>query len=246
MLNIKESDLELLLKDRKKEIEIPKLYGISDIFAAISLGCSLFCTDASSIRGIPPIIFFVIMGIIILAFLILGIAELIKSIFRRYTVNALYLEIKDLDPIYEHRFNIVIIRNMIENGKYLLFKSGSWNCWLFPNYKCMTGCFDVDRERKEIEGKIKDHLNISNEMHIEYLGNQHSTKYSYNDKVYKRYNFHFFLIEGINVGATNKTKFEINSRKYCWKTISQMQCNPMIMKKNQDVVDFVRKNCDLN
>ena len=191
-------------------------------------------------------IFFIIMGGIIFAFLILGIVELVKSIFRRYTVNALYLEIKNLDPIYEHGFNIIIIRNMIENGRYLLFKSGAWNCWLFPNYKCISGYFDVEREKKEIEAKIKDHLDISDEIHIKYLGNEYSRKYSYNDKVYKRYNFHYFLMEGLNVGAINKTTFEINSRKYCWKTISQMQCNPMIMKKNQDVVDFVRKNCDLN
>lgn len=246
MLNIEEKKMELLLEERKNDIEIHKFYGISDIFAAISLGCSLIFADASSIKVIPSKYFFTIMWLITFSFLIYGIVLLIKSSFGRYTVDALYSEIKDLDPRFEHGFNIVVIKNMIENGKYLLFKSQSWNCWLFPNYRCKSVCFNVEDEMEEIENRIKKDLKVSNKMQITYLGNEISRKYSYNDRVVKRYNFHYFLFEGINIEVTNKSKFEINGREYCWKTINQMQRNFMIMKKNKDVVDFVRKNCDLN
>ena len=41
-----------------------------------------------------------------------GIVLLIKSSFGRYTVDALYSEIKDLDPRFEHGFNIVVIKNL--------------------------------------------------------------------------------------------------------------------------------------
>ena len=81
---------------------------------------------------------------------------------------------------------------------------------------------------------------------IRYIGNMIDNKYSYNDRVNKKYNFHFFQIEGANVGATNEKKFRINGRQYCWRTVSQMLNDRAIVKKNKKVVDYVRGHCDLS
>lgn len=41
----------------------------------------------------------------------------------------------------------------------------------------------------------------------------------------------------------NKNDFSINSRHYYWMTISEMEKDDNIMKKNMEVVDFV-KECE--
>ena len=41
----------------------------------------------------------------------------------------------------------------------------------------------------------------------------------------------------------NKNDFSINSRHYYWMTISEMEKDNNIMKKNMEVVDFV-KECE--
>ena len=78
-----------------------------------------------------------------------------------------------------------MIRDSRENGKYLVFKSKRWNCWLFPNYHCLNAIFSKAKELKYITECIKRDLKISEEIEFKYIGNNISEKYSVGDKVRK-------------------------------------------------------------
>ena len=174
-----------------------------------------------------------------------GIYTFIKSI-KISSVDQLYSEIADIDPKIEHPFNIVVIRDSRENGKYLVFKSKRWNCWLFPNYHCLNAIFSKAKELKYITECIKRDLKISEEIEFKYIGNNISEKYSVGDKVRKKYNFHYFQATNIAIDFNNKRTFHCNGKKYCWKTLDQMYSDKNIIKKNKDVLDYVRRMCDIS
>ena len=161
-------------------------------------------------------------------------------------IKNLYDEVVDLDPKTEHSFNIVVFRNIHEKGKYLLFYSKRWQCWLFPNYRCQDGKFDENAEIKQIKANIKRDLKITDRMNVKYIGEKESRKFSYSDKVTKKFQFHFFEINNGILPNNSESVFKLNGKKYCWKTMDQMYSNKSIIKKNQDVLDYVRGKCDIN
>ena len=162
------------------------------------------------------------------------------------SIKNLYDEVVDLDPKTEHSFNIVVFRNIHEKGKYLLFYSKRWQCWLFPNYRCQDGKFDENAETKQIKANIKRDLKITDRMNVKYIGEKESRKFSYSDKVTKKFQFHFFEIDNGILPNNSESVFKLNGKKYCWKTMDQMYSNKSIIKKNQDVLDYVRGKCDIN
>lgn len=162
-----------------------------------------------------------------------------------YSIHTLYSEIADLDPQVEHPFNIILVKRRGTNGKYLLFKNKRWNCWLFPNYGCLDGEFIPNKEISHIEGCLIRDLNVR-QMRIRYLGNEISRKYSVADKINRKYNFHFFQVDDLTIDDNGKQSFQLNGKKYCWKTLDQMYSNKGMIKKNQDVLDYVRKMCDMS
>ena len=245
MLNIDENKLKLLLEQRRKKIEQKKFDGIGEIISSISLMITLVLSDFSQLRVIKPLYFRIIVLGISIIILIYGIYTFIKNI-KIYSADQLYSEIVDIDPKIEHPFNIIIIRDSHNNGKYLVFKSQRWNCWLFPNYHCFNKKFNSAKELSYIQKCIKRDLKISGEMEFEYIGNKISEKYSVGDKVRKKYNFHFFQATNISIDFNNRRTFRCNGKKYCWKTLDQMYSDKNIIKKNEDVLDYIRMLCDIN
>ena len=169
-----------------------------------------------------------------------------RNLVFHLSIKNLYDEVVDLDPKTEHSFNIVVFRNIHEKGKYLLFYSKRWQCWLFPNYRCQDGKFDENAETKQIKANIKRDLKITDRMNVKYIGEKESRKFSYSDKVTKKFQFHFFEIDNGILPNNSESVFKLNGKKYCWKTMDQMYSNKSIIKKNQDVLDYVRGKCDIN
>ena len=245
MLNIDENQLKLLLEQKRKMLERKKYDGIGEIVSSISLMITLMLSDFSQLTIAKPLYAKIIawgISIIILAY---GSYTFIKSI-KIYSVDQLYSEIADIDPKIEHPFNIVVIRDSREAGKYLVFKSKRWKCWLFPNYHCLNEIFSKAKELKHINECIKRDLKISEEIEFKYIGNKISEKYSVGDKVRKKYNFHYFEATNITIDFNNKRTFCCNGKKYCWKTLDQIYSDKNIIKKNRDVLDYVRRMCDIN
>lgn len=78
------------------------------------------------------------------------------------------------------------------------------------------------------------------------MGNKISEKYSVGDKVNKKYNFHYFEVTSIITDFNDKRTFRCNGKEYCWKTLDQMYADKNIVKKNRDVLDYIRRMCDIN
>lgn len=246
MIEIDETELKLLLEKRKKFINSSNIVELGEIISGISLLITLLVTDCNEITFMPPLYFEIIVWIITVSILGHGIYQLIASKKYSYSIKNLYDEIVDLDPKTEHSFNIIIFRNIHEKGKYLLFFSKRWKCYFFPNYRCQDGKFDENVEIKRIKANIKRDLKITDRMNIKYIGEKESRKFSYSDKITKKYQFHFFEIDNGILPNNSKSVFKFNGKKYCWKTMDQMYSNKNIVKKNQDVLDYIRSKCDIN
>lgn len=245
MLNIDENQLKLLLEQKRKVLERKKYDGTGEIISGISLIITLTLSDFNQLKIINPLYLKIIVGGISIAVLLYGIYTFIRSI-KIYSLDQLYSEIKDIDPKMEHSFDIIVIRDIHKNGRYLVFKSKRWNCWLFPNYHCLNENFSKEKELKYVKECIRRDLKISKEIEIKYIGNKISEKYSVGDKVRKKYNFHYFQIVDISFDFSNKRTFWCNGKKYCWKTLDQMYSDKNIIKKNEDVLDYVRGKCDIS
>lgn len=246
MLNIDNDKLKLLLKDRRKKLEKPKYSGIGEFISGISLAITLLLSDMSQIDYINPLYFQIVVWAITLGITMYGIYSLWDSIKNFYSVENLYSEIADLDPNIEHPFNIVLLKNSNEDGKYLLFKSRRWSCWLFPNYRCLEGEFNPLKEKEYIKECLKRDLDINGDMGLRYIGNKISPKFSFSDKIEKKYNFHYFQVEKITMMNNKKHSFQYNGKRYSWKSLHQMYGSKNIVKKNQDVLDYVRSHCDMS
>lgn len=246
MLHIDETKLKMLLLSKKNRIETPKYNGVGEIISSISIIITLCLSNYAQITIIKPLYFKIIAWLIAITILIYGIIALIKSLLNFYTIDNLYSEIADLDPDTEHPFDIVLIKNNQKSGKYLLFKSKRWSCWLFPNYHCSSNSFNQTEEIIYIKNCLKRDLNISENVNINYIGNDISNKYSVSDKINKKYNFHYFTIQFINFQFDTKHMFKFNGKRYCWMTLDKMYSSKNIVKKNKDVLDYVRQKCDIS
>ena len=246
MLNIDEKQLQLLLERRRRLIEKPKYGGIADVVSGLSLAVTISLSDFSQITFTKPLYFKCIVWALTCGILVYGVFSLIKSITTFYSIENLYGELSDLDFKIEHPFNIVVIRNTYENGKYLTFKSRRWKCWLFPNYHCLNENFSKTKEAKHIKECINRDINITEDSCVKYIGNEIVTKFSVGDQIEKRYNFHYFEVNNIGVIFNNRQTFRCNGKRYCWKTLDQMYSNKNIVKKNKNVLDFVRHHCDIS
>lgn len=102
--------------------------------------------------------------------------------------------------------------NIHEKGKYLLFYSKRWKCWLFPNYRCQDGKFNENAEIKQIKANIKRDLKITDRMNVKYIGEKESRKFSYSDKVTKKFQFHFFEIDNGILPNNSESVFKLNGK----------------------------------
>lgn len=244
MLNIDEDKLKLLLQNRKNLIEKQKYSGIGDIISGISLAITLSLSDYSQLTFINPVFFKSVAWIITCIILGYGIYQFIKNIKMIYTIENLYSEISNLDPKREHPFDIIVIRDIGMSGRYLTVKSKRWKSWLFPNYHCLDGAFNITEEEKHIKECLKRDLHIKREVTITYIGNEIKEQYSVGDKVNKKYNFHYFQIAGSESIGGGRKRFYCNGKKYCWKTLDEMYSNKNTVKKNENVLAYVRQKCD--
>ena len=246
MLNIDEKQLKLLLEKKKKFIERPKLCGLGEIISGLSLIITLLLSDYSHLEIVKPIYFKIFAWIIAISILGYGIIVLVESVKNIYSIKQLYNDIQECtEPRKEHHFSIVVIRNS-ETGKYLLVKNKRWGCWLFPNYRHNEDSFNENIETANIKNNIKRDLDISGRFTCKYNGNQVSEKFSVGDKVNKKYRFYFFEVKTTSFFEIKQLVFNCKGKKYCWKTLDQLYSNKDIVKKNVDVLDYIRNHFDVS
>lgn len=255
MLKIDKNELrKLLLEDRKKYIESPRLYGISEIISGISLGITIFLGDYSKLTFVNQYIFQFVVWIICIVLLLCGIYLLVHSLRNRYTAENLFSEICEIDHSVEHAFNLVLINEETakKDGKYLLYKNYRWKCFHFLSYKVKRTPYDTDYEKREIVNSIQNDVGIieSEILEIQFIGDLIDKKFSEGDKIYKK--FHFYLYGVITNHKFKKTifkktsSFRYNGKKYKWYSIDQMYKNNRMKKTNKKVLDYVRNQRTLS
>ncbi len=237
-MQIDDKDLKLYLEENKKKIEDGKNTGIVDVFSGFSLIVTLLSGDFSCITLFSPIYFEIFAWLIAIMFIIYGTVKFIHSKKNRIKIADIYESIEKLDVNERHEFVIILIQNCRAKGEYLLSYSPRWKCKLFLDYK-INGEFDPD-DTDTISSFIKNFLNWDiNPETINYLGNFNSEKYSFGDKITKKYLFHIYKTTMDRQGSKFKS-FRYNGKKFSWMTLDKMYKNRNIFKKNKDVLDFIR------
>ena len=134
----------------------------------------------------------------------------------------------------QHNHSLIIIKNSAPGikTKYLTYYDERWDCKLFHNEAFIISNLsnDLGIPKKEIKCK--------------YISSRVQEKYSVSHNENRVYNHRLYEVEFINIPKImNENDFSIKSRHYYWMTISEMEKDDNIMKKNMEVVDFV-KECE--
>ena len=123
--------------------------------------------------------------------------------------------------------------------KYLVYYDERWDCKLFLNYKT------VDRADEEsVINKVSADLNVDkSQINCRYISSKVQEKYSESHQENRIYNHRLYEIK-IQVFPEDEQKenFVVNGRHYYWMCISDMERDPNIVKKNLDVIDFVKES----
>jgi hypothetical protein len=236
---ISREQLELLLE--KKRDFIGKKITIDTIIAGISFLISVWTANYETIWSIPGIVFKTIFCVIGIVYMIKIIYDIIDFKNNNYTHTDLLRDIEGLDMI-QHNHSLIIIKNNAPGikTKYLTYYDERWDCKLFPNLKTA----DKDNEAFIISNLSNDLGIPKKEIKCKYISSRVQEKYSVSHNENRVYNHRLYEVEFKNIPKImNKNDFSINSRHYYWMTISEMEKDDNIMKKNMEVVDFV-KECE--
>ncbi len=138
-----------------------------------------------------------------------------------------------LSGVY-HEFSLLAITN--PEGKYLQVYDERWKCWLFPYYRT------EDPNKENIDKHASDLLKMK--VTMSYVTNAPHCKYSESDKVYKQYkhtlyNLSLSKMPECMVGDI----FELDNKKYAWKSIKELETDSNVMDKNDDIIAFVKTKC---
>ena len=132
-----------------------------------------------------------------------------------------------------HDFSLVAIKR--EDGRFLQKYDEDWKCWLFPYYRT------TDNNKADIEKNVENEFSIKND--ILYVNIAEHCKYSVKDEVYKRYKHKLYKIELTDIPENMmEDEFEIDTIRYKWMSIEEMEQSQEIMDKNDDIIAFIKKN----
>ena len=139
----------------------------------------------------------------------------------KYDHNILLNNIQKLDKI-QHKHSLVAIQ--------------------FPDTSAEK---TVDRADEEsVINKVSADLNVDkSQINCRYISSKVQEKYSESHQENRIYNHRLYEIK-IQVFPEDEQKenFVVNGRHYYWMSISDMERDPNIVKKNLDVIDFVKES----
>ena len=143
----------------------------------------------------------------------------------------------------QHNHSLVAIKNTFDStsNKFLVYYDERWDCKLFPNYKTV----DSDNESALIENIAADLSCDKRKINCKYITSRIQQKYSYSHNENRIYYHRLYEISISHFPErTKRNDFIINGRHYYWMSISDMENDVNIMKKNKEVVDFIKENLD--
>lgn len=235
-LLIDRKDLELLLE--KQRDFIGNKVTIDTIIAGISFLLSAATASYSEVLGVPGIVLKTIFCMIGVAYVLKIMSDLIKRCNNKYDHIVLEKEIENLNMI-QHDHSLVIISNsqLRDEKTFLVYYDERWDCKLFLNYKTQ----DRNNEAFIID-KVSADLQVDkNNMNIRYVTSRVQEKYSVSHDENRIYNHRLYEMQIDDWIAKKQMDFSVNGRHYYWLSISEMEKDSNIAKKNMEVVDFVKE-----
>lgn len=229
--------LNLLLEQKKNFIG--KKVAWDNILSASSFLISVIFASYDSVWKIPGIVFKTIFMIIGISFTIKSVIDVGNSRKNSYTYTDLLKDINTLNEI-THNHSIVAIRDSFNKypNRFLVYDDPKWKCKLFINYK----------DNINNESFIKDHicreLKVdTSDIEINYIAQNISEKISGRDNQKKVYCHKLFLMTIKNFPKNMKNDtFTFDGRTYHWKSIIELENDSEAMKKNADIIRFVKEN----
>ena len=222
----------------KKKQFIGKTVAIDSVISSVSFLISVILATYNSFFGIQGVVFktiFVIMGI---GFTIKSLYDIYKNHKNNYSYEDLLNDINKLNEI-SHNHSIIVFKDTFNefSNKYLVYNDTKWDCTFFLNYK----------ENINNESYIKEHL--SNELKIpvdcinlKYVTSKIHEKYSESDKMNKIYSHKFYLADIVDFSEImKKDVFEIDGRTYYWMSMSELESDQNVLKKNSDIISYIKE-----
>lgn len=236
-LLIEKTDLELLLE--KKRDLIGNRVTIDTIVAGISFLLSVFSASYGDVFGISGIVLKTVFCLIGVGYTIKIICDLVQMNKHPYNHELLLNDIENLDKI-QHDHSLVVICNkvMIGGKRFLVYDDERWDCKLFLNYKTQAR----ENEAALIE-KISSDLQIDKgQINCRYITSRIQEKYSVSHKENRVYNHRLYevKIDGLPE-IFQKSDFIKGGKHFYWMSLSEMERDDNIAKKNLEVIDFVKE-----
>ena len=141
----------------------------------------------------------------------------------------------------QHNHSLVAIKNTFNNtsNKFLVYYDERQDCKLFSNYKTI----DTDNEAALIDYIAADLDCDKRKINCKYITSRIQSKYSYSHNENRIYNHRLYEINISHFPERIKhNDFTINGKHYYWMSISDMERDENILKKNKEVVDFIKEN----
>ena len=139
----------------------------------------------------------------------------------------------------EHNHSLVIISNfkLQEERSFLVYYDERWDCKLFLNYKTQ----DRDNEAFLMNRVSAELLVDKSQIAIRYVAAKIQEKYSVSHAENRVYHHELYEMQVNDWSEDKQSDFTINGRHYYWMTIYEMEMDSDIMKKNKEVVEFVKE-----
>lgn len=234
-----QTELELLLEQKRAYIGRTKDGFLDSVFAAVTFLFSLIYTECEDFFFIKGSFIKGVFLLVALAFLIRGILLMAKQ--NDYSANQLKKDIDGLNRM-EHPFSIIGIRDTYNTyaNRFLLYYDTRWKCYLFPN-----GRTDMDEAVNEenLKRDVSRSLKVAPEtISVRKRGERIHQKYSVSDCIPKWYHHTFYELTVAQFPEKAQTiAFDIEGTSYRWMSIAEMEQNPRIQEVNSDIVTMVKE-----
>ena len=232
---IKDTDLQHLLQNHKRDIGRSSTEAVADIFSGTTVAVQTFFT------GYHFIVKWSLMAFGIF-FAIYGMYSLYKARYKQYSHKQLYKDIVNMNQI-KHPFSIVAIKDSFNQypNRFLLQYDKRWKCNMFFSFPTLQ---NEEDNVTNIQDKLSGLLKIDpNKIKLEYKTDSIYSKFSVSDQIIKWYDHRIYQgsIDQFS-DFLKQEKFQIEGVKYSWMTIDAMKNDPNIQEKNMDVVNLVETN----
>lgn len=231
-LYIDSSELELLLERKRAYIGNKETNVVSIVDAALLI-FSVGTTAIDSSR-VMEVVIKTVFGVVALANILLVLWQMRENRLNHYDKDMLLKDIEALD-MKERRSSIIAITNPTNARKFLVYYDPQWNFLLFPNYTTN----DLNNE-SNIKERLARDLDLSeSDVTVSFRNRESEQKFATAHNEVRAYEYCFY--KGDVHGIKDKD-FEIDGRRYQWKTIQELLNDPETKAHNEFIVEHIGKS----